>query len=62
MLCLIREGGRELEGATERTAPRLPERPEPRRAYRTELLDEEGLVVDEGITLYFRAPASATGR
>ncbi len=44
-----------------RVAPRLPQRPEPRRAYRTELLDEEGLVVDDGLALYFRAPASATG-
>jgi tRNA modification GTPase len=42
-------------------APRLPERPEPRRAYRTHLLDEEGVVVDDGLALFFRSPASATG-
>jgi len=42
-------------------APRLPARPEARRAYRSPFLDEEGAVVDDGLVLYFAAPASATG-
>lgn len=42
-------------------APRLPARPEPRRAYLSPLLDAEGAVVDEGLVLYFAAPASSTG-
>ncbi|MFN7989886.1 MAG: GTPase [Thermoanaerobaculia bacterium] len=42
-------------------APRLPARPEARRAYLSPFLDEEGAVVDEGLVLYFAAPASATG-
>ncbi len=44
-----------------RLAPRLPARPEPRRAYLSPFLDEEGSVVDEGLALFFAAPASATG-
>ena len=42
-------------------AARIPERPEARRAYLSPFLDAEGAVVDEGLVLFFRAPASATG-
>jgi tRNA modification GTPase len=42
-------------------APRLPERPSPRRAYLSPFLDEEAAPVDDGLVLYFAAPASATG-
>lgn len=52
--------GRTL-GLVRGLAPRLPERPEARRAYLSPFLDGEGAVVDEGLVLCFRAPASATG-
>ncbi len=52
--------GRALEVAR-KLAPRLPERPVPRRAYLSPFLDEEGGVVDEGLVLFFAAPASSTG-
>lgn len=42
-------------------APRLPARPAPRRAFLSAFLDDEGAVVDEGLVLFFAAPASATG-
>ncbi len=42
-------------------APRIPARPVPRRACLSPFLDEEGGVVDEGLVLWFEAPASATG-
>ena len=42
-------------------APRLPPRPEPRRAYLSPFRDETGALLDEGLVLYFAAPRSATG-
>lgn len=42
-------------------APRFPVQPVPRRAYLSPLVDEDGSVVDEGLVLWFEAPASATG-
>lgn len=42
-------------------APRLPARPEPRRAYLSLFRDETGALLDEGLALYFAAPRSATG-
>ncbi len=42
-------------------APRLPARPEERRAYLSSFRDEEGALLDEGLALYFAAPRSATG-
>ncbi|MHB1606331.1 MAG: tRNA uridine-5-carboxymethylaminomethyl(34) synthesis GTPase MnmE [Leptospirales bacterium] len=35
--------------------------PEPRRVYRVRVLDHAGEPVDDGIVLYFKAPASLTG-
>ena len=52
--------GRVLALARE-VAPRIPQRPVARRAYLSPFLDEEGAVVDEGLVLWFAAPASATG-
>jgi len=52
--------GRAL-GLARGVAARIPERPEARRAYLSPFLDAEGEVVDEGLVLFFRAPASATG-
>lgn len=42
-------------------APGLPGEPAPRRAHLSALLGEDGDAVDEGIVLFFAAPASATG-
>ncbi|MHB8799089.1 MAG: tRNA modification GTPase [Thermoanaerobaculia bacterium] len=42
-------------------APRLPARPEARRAYLSPFRDEAGALLDEGLALYFAAPRSATG-
>jgi len=42
-------------------APRLPARPEPRRAYLSLFRDETGALLDEGLALFFAAPRSATG-
>ena len=52
--------GRTLALARE-VAPRIPVRPVARRAYLSPFLDEEGGVVDEGLVLWFAAPASSTG-
>jgi tRNA modification GTPase len=42
-------------------APQLPATVEPRRAYFTDLLDETGALLDQGLFLYFAAPHSFTG-
>jgi len=42
-------------------APRLPARPETRRAYLSLFRDETGTLLDEGLALFFAAPRSATG-
>ncbi|MHB1046774.1 MAG: tRNA uridine-5-carboxymethylaminomethyl(34) synthesis GTPase MnmE [Thermoanaerobaculia bacterium] len=42
-------------------APRLPARPEARRAYLSPFRDEEGALLDEGLVLFFAAPRSSTG-
>lgn len=52
--------GRVLSLARE-MAPRVPLRPVARRAYLSPFLDGEGEVVDEGLLLWFAAPASSTG-
>jgi tRNA modification GTPase len=52
--------GRVLALARE-VAPRIPGRPVARRAYLSPFLDEEGSAVDEGLVLWFAAPASSTG-
>jgi tRNA modification GTPase len=48
-------------GVARALAPRLPASPETRRAYLSPFVDETGALVDEGLALYFAAPASATG-
>ena len=48
-------------GIARALAPRLPARPEARRAYLSPFRDEEGALLDEGLALYFAAPRSATG-
>ena len=44
-----------------RVAPRLALQPVSRRACLSPFVDEEGSVVDEGLVIWFEAPASATG-
>lgn len=57
---IIRLSGPEALAAARRVAT-LPSSPEPRRAYFTRFVDAAGAVLDEGLALYFRAPASFTG-
>jgi tRNA modification GTPase len=55
---VIRISGASLDGLL----PALCDRPiEPRRAVHCRFLDQDGRAIDEGIALYFRAPASFTG-
>ncbi|MCP3102976.1 tRNA modification GTPase [Myxococcus sp. K15C18031901] len=44
-----------------RLAPGVPASPTPRHAYLAHFVDADGRVLDEGLFLYFRAPASFTG-
>ncbi|MCE9668436.1 tRNA modification GTPase [Myxococcus stipitatus] len=44
-----------------RLAPGVPAAPTPRHAYLARFVDAEGHALDEGLFLYFRAPASFTG-
>ncbi|ADO76155.1 tRNA modification GTPase MnmE [Stigmatella aurantiaca DW4/3-1] len=44
-----------------RLAPGIPEAPVPRHAYLASFVDAQGLTLDEGLFLYFRAPHSFTG-
>lgn len=55
---VVRISGASLHGLL----PALCDRPiEPRRAVHCRFLDQDGRAIDEGIALYFRAPASFTG-
>lgn len=55
---VVRISGASLHGLL----PALCDRPiEPRRAVHCRFLDQDGRAIDEGIGLYFRAPASFTG-
>lgn len=42
-------------------APRIPARAAARRVYLSPFLDPEGRMVDEGLVIWFEAPASSTG-
>ncbi|MFY1828179.1 GTPase [Myxococcus fulvus] len=44
-----------------RLAPGIPAEPTPRHAYLAAFVDAQGRALDEGLFLYFRAPASFTG-
>ncbi|NVJ27889.1 tRNA modification GTPase [Myxococcus sp. AM011] len=44
-----------------RLAPGVPVEPTPRHAYLASFVDAQGRALDEGLFLYFRAPASFTG-
>lgn len=58
---ILRISGEAALGLGRRFCPELPEALEPRRAYFTAIRDPEGAVLDEGLFLYFEAPASFTG-
>lgn len=47
--------------AARRVARRLPPSPAPRHAYFLSFTDAGGVAVDEGVAIYFQAPASYTG-
>ena len=55
---VIRVSGRSLELLARKIAGSLPQ---PRQARLSKFLDEAGLVIDQGIVLYFPAPHSYTG-
>lgn len=58
---IIRISGPQALGVARGLCPALPAAPEPRRAYFTPLCDRAGALLDEGLALYFQAPASFTG-
>jgi len=58
---IIRLSGPLALEAARAVAPDLPSEVEPRRAYFTRLCGREGALLDEGLALWFAAPASYTG-
>lgn len=58
---VVRLSGPAALEASRRVAAALPSSPLPRHAYFTRFTDAEGRVLDEGLALYFAAPASFTG-
>ncbi|MCI0571632.1 MAG: 50S ribosome-binding GTPase, partial [Myxococcaceae bacterium] len=58
---VLRVSGPEALEACLALAPRVPPSPTPRLAYFTPLVDRAGEVLDSGLFLFFRAPASFTG-
>lgn len=55
---VVRVSGRSLELLARKVAGSLPQ---PRQARLSKFVDEAGLVIDQGIVLYFPAPHSYTG-
>ncbi|QSQ11968.1 tRNA modification GTPase [Myxococcus landrumensis] len=58
---IIRLSGPAALEVGRRLAPGVPPSPTPRHAYLASFVDAHGRVLDEGLFLYFRAPASFTG-
>jgi tRNA modification GTPase len=58
---ILRVSGPAALRVTARLAPGVPQGPEPRRAYFTDLTDATGAVLDQGLFLYFQGPRSFTG-
>jgi len=58
---VVRISGPGALDAARVVVPALPARPVPRHAYFVPLTDGEGTAIDEGLVLYFQAPASFTG-
>lgn len=58
---IIRLSGPAALEVGRRLAPGVPPSPTPRHAYLASFVDARGQVLDEGLFLYFRAPASFTG-
>src|SRR6202012_4417257 len=58
-LAVLRISGPDALGAAEQIARMVPE--EPRKAYLTGFYDRVGALIDRGILLWFKAPASFTG-
>ena len=55
---VVRVSGRSLELLARKVSGSLPQ---PRQARLSKFVDEAGLVIDQGIVLYFPAPHSYTG-
>jgi len=60
-LGIVRLSGPDLLSTFGKVLLPFPESPPPRHAYLTSVINLDGMVVDEGIVLYFRAPDSFTG-
>lgn len=58
---VVRVSGPAALAAARAVASGLPDAPKPRHAYLTPLVDDAGRALDEGLALYFQAPASFTG-
>lgn len=58
---VVRVSGPAALEAARAVASALPASPTPRHAYFTPLVDADGRVLDEGLALFFAAPASFTG-
>lgn len=58
---MVRVSGPAALEAARAVASALPAAPTPRHAYFTPLVDAKGQLLDEGLALYFAAPASFTG-
>ncbi|WP_342377629.1 tRNA modification GTPase [Myxococcus stipitatus] len=58
---IIRLSGPAALEVGRRLAPGVPPSPTPRHAYLASFVDAHGRVLDEGLFLYFRGPASFTG-
>lgn len=58
---VVRISGPASIEAARRVAPQLPPSPAARHAYFVAFTDAAGTLVDEGLALYFQAPASYTG-
>ena len=60
-LGIVRLSGPNLLSTFGKLLSPFPESPTPRHAYLTSVINLDGIPVDEGIVLYFRAPDSFTG-
>ncbi len=58
---IVRLSGPQALVAARALAPSLPSSPQPRHAYFTRFVADDGAVLDEGLALYFAAPRSFTG-
>ena len=60
-LAVVRVSGRQAQRVLAVVAPGLPATPEPRHAYRADITDVAGEVIDRGVVTFFAGPHSYTG-